>query len=125
MLIEINIHQFSMKEKQIILIIVFLIAFPLIHETGHFFMAKILGGEIVDFTYSYVSLKPGSIESIQNIILFKLGGLIFTFYPSTLTYLYLYKINSDYKNAFLLYVYLSPLSAMSDFIDINQMVSII
>jgi hypothetical protein len=115
---------FSMNKNysQIIVLSIVIISFPIIHEIGHFIIARIMGGEIIEFTYLYVSLLPGSIDNIQGLILFKYGGLIFTFYPSLITYLYLYKINSRNKNIFLFTLFLSLISSTSDFMDIYKLI---
>ena len=115
---------FVMKRNYVLLTLFALLLFPLLHEIGHYVMAYFLGGTILKFNYFYVCLMPGSIYSIQKLILFKLGGLIFTFYPSLIVFLYYYHINSNFNYLSLLFLFLSPLSSITDFIQITDLISV-
>jgi hypothetical protein len=109
------------SQSYILVLFICLLSFPIVHELGHFIIAKLLGGEIMQFSYLYISIIPGSIETLEDQILFKYGGLIFTFYPSLIIYFYLYKIKSNFKHIFLSLLFLSPISSTSDLLDIYKL----
>lgn len=113
-----------MKRKYVLYTLFSLLIYPILHELGHLFMAKILGGKILRFNYLYVNLMPESIISTNGLILFKLGGLIFTFYPSLVLFFYLWKKQSELIFIPEIFLILSPLTSINDFNQILNLIQI-
>jgi hypothetical protein len=98
-----------------------LLIYPICHELGHFIMAHILGGKILEISYLHVYLLPYSIMNTRDFILFKLGGLIFTFYPSLLLFFYFWHKKSEINFCLQNWILLSPLSSINDVFQIMSL----
>lgn len=92
-----------------------------IHEMGHVLMAISEDIPILGVGFSSVTVNELSFNTLNQIILFRASGFLFTFYPALLLFLYLWRKRSSWSHPVYLWLIVTPTVSARDFLDIGRL----